>query len=152
MLIVNLDIGGDHASAALPQHMAGPQLARLTLCVLLARQDAAAADAANALLTQLFRAHGLCKLGCGFDDDLKGLRRGYPTWTAFQNMNNVHASSLDVLCLPLAVPVLCFSAPRAAHNPSVAVCRVAVRGRLDHLPPRATAGRPPPSSRGGGGR
>lgn len=41
---------------------------------------------ADALITALFAEAGLIKLGQGFVDDLKLLRRGYPSWKAWRSM------------------------------------------------------------------
>ena len=44
---------------------------------------------ADALITALFAEAGLVKLGQGFVDDLKLLRRGYPSWKAWRSMRNL---------------------------------------------------------------
>lgn len=49
----------------------------------------AAGTRADCLLSDLFGSSGLIKLGQGFADDLRLLKRSYPSWQAWKSMRNL---------------------------------------------------------------
>eukprot|EP01043_Picozoa_sp_COSAG02_P056687 COSAG02_NODE_6759_length_3377_cov_4.664735_2_plen_170_part_00 len=54
---------------------------------------------ADCLLSGLFGSPGLIKLGQGFTDDLRLLKRGYPSWQAWKLMRNLVDVPLVYQCV-----------------------------------------------------